>query len=76
MVHVQPTNEKLVIRATNMIAAITKAEKETALKALQNANMHVPDAIIMLEGNCDSRAAARALDQAGGNVRKAIELVK
>lgn len=76
MVHVQPTNEKLVVRAVNMISAITGADQDTALNMLKEAQMHVPEAIIMIEGNCDNAAAAKALDEAGGSVRKAIELIK
>lgn len=75
MVHVQPTNEKLVVRATNMIAEITGADREQAGKTLHEADRKVPEAIIMLEGKCSLAEAEAALARTGGNVRKAIALV-
>ena len=47
MVQVQPTNEKLVVRATNIISAITGADKETAHRTLTETGMQVPDAIVI-----------------------------
>lgn len=76
MVHVQPTNEKLVVRAANMIAEITGADRETAMNTLKEAQMKVPEAIIMLEGACGCEAAKQALDEANGSVREAIAIVK
>ncbi len=76
MVHVQPTNEKLVVRAANMIAEITGADRETAMDMLEKAQMKVPEAIIMLEGSCSLEEAARALAETKGNVREAIGVVK
>ena len=76
MVQVQPTNEKLVVRATKMIAQITGVEEDKALAALESAGLNVPEAIIMLEGSCDRETARKALDQADGQVRKAIEIIK
>lgn len=76
MVHVQPTNEKLVVRAANMIAEITGANRETAMEMLEKAQMKVPEAIIMLEGGCTLEEAAKALAETKGNVRDAIGIVK
>ena len=76
MVHVQPTNEKLVVRAANMIAEITGADRETAMEMLEKAQMKVPEAIIMLEGGCTLEEAAKALAETKGNVRDAIGIVK
>ena len=76
MVHVQPTNEKLVVRAANMIAEITGADRETAMDMLEKAQMKVPEAIIMLEGGCTLEEAAQALAETKGNVRDAIGIVK
>ena len=76
MVHVQPTNEKLVVRAANMIAEITGADRETAMEMLEKAQMKVPEAIIMLEGGCTLEEAAKALAETKGNVRDAISIVK
>lgn len=76
MVHVQPTNEKLVVRATNMIAEITGTDRETALAKLKEADMKVATAIVMLKGNCGKERAEQALLETQGRVRPAIELVK
>lgn len=76
MVHVLPTNEKLVERAATMIATITGAEHDEALETLRMAKKVVPEAIIMQIGGCSGEDAKKALEQADGNVRHAIELVK
>jgi N-acetylmuramic acid 6-phosphate etherase len=76
MVHVLPTNEKLVERAVGMIAAITGTDHDQALETLEKAGMAVPEAVIMQSSSCSKEVAEDALKQAEGNVRKAIELVK
>lgn len=76
MVHVLPTNEKLVERATRMIASITGAEHDEALKTLKQAEMVVPEAIIMQSSGCTKEEAKKALEQAEGRVRDAISIVK
>ncbi len=73
MVQVQPTNEKLVVRATNIIAAVTGVDKETARQTLNETGMRVPDAIVMLECRCTLEQAQKALEASAGNVRKALE---
>ena len=75
MVQVQPTNEKLVVRATNIISAITGADKETAHRTLTETGMQVPDAIVMLESGCTREQAKKALEATAGNVRKALEQI-
>lgn len=74
MVHVQPTNEKLVVRAVNMIAEITGAGQDKAAAALEQADKHVATAIVMIEADCSKDAADTALRQSGGKVREAIGL--
>lgn len=76
MVHVQPTNEKLVKRAVKMIGEITGAEEELALKVLYEADKDVAAAIVMIECGCQKDQAQKALSESGGQVRKAIEAVK
>lgn len=76
MVHVQPTNEKLVKRAVKMIGEITGAEEELALKVLYEADKEVAAAIVMIECGCQKDQAQKALSESGGQVRKAIEAVK
>lgn len=72
MVHVQPTNEKLVVRATRMISEITGVGMEEALAALEEAEKKVAVAIVMIEAGCGKDKAQRALLETGGRVRKAI----
>lgn len=76
MVHVLPTNEKLVERAANIIAQITGAGHDEALEVLKSADMVVPEAIVMKSGGCGREEAKAALLKAEGRVRDAIEIVK
>ena len=73
MVHVQPTNEKLVVRACRMISQITGADTDAAEKTLREAGMKVPEAIVMLQTGCSLSEAVRALEETDGRVREAIE---
>lgn len=74
MVHVQPTNEKLVVRATRMISQITGISEDKALLSLEKADKKVAAAIVMIESGCEKEAALDALSKAGGQVRRAIEI--
>jgi N-acetylmuramic acid 6-phosphate etherase len=75
MVHVQPTNEKLVKRAVKMIIELTGAEEERALKMLYEADKDVAAAIVMIECSCSKNQAREALLASGGQVREAIAAV-
>lgn len=76
MVHVQPTNEKLVKRAVKMIIELTGAKEELALKVLYEADKDVAAAIVMIECSCSKNQAREALLESGGQVREAIAAVK
>lgn len=76
MVQVQPTNEKLVVRATRMISEITGIDNEQALDQLNEADMSVAVAVVMIEGQCGKEAAKEALTQTDGRVREAVAAVK
>ena len=76
MVHVQPTNEKLVVRAERMISEITGADRDTAARALKESKMAVPEAIVMVSAGCGLERAKEVLQQADVRVRAAIELAK
>jgi len=75
MVHVQPTNEKLVKRAVKMIIELTGAKEELALKVLYEADKDVAAAIVMIECSCSKNQAREALLESGGQVREAIAAV-
>lgn len=76
MVHVQPTNEKLIVRAVKMVAEITGADPDRAHEVLMQADKDVAAAIVMIESGCGKAAATQALAQTGGRVRAAIALLR
>lgn len=73
MVHVQPTNQKLVARACNMIVQLTGVDPDTANKYLEQCDRKVSTAIVMILAACSKEQANQALAQCQGHVRKAIE---
>lgn len=73
MVHVQPTNKKLVARACNMITQLTNVDLETAQKYLKECDRKVATAIVMILASCSKEQAEQTLSQCKGHVRKAIE---
>ncbi|GEK88654.1 N-acetylmuramic acid 6-phosphate etherase [Alkalibacterium putridalgicola] len=72
MVDVQPTNEKLVSRAENIVMKATDADRETAKKALAESDGKVKVAIIMILLDIDKEAAVNKLETSEGHVRKAL----
>ncbi|MEY8351780.1 N-acetylmuramic acid 6-phosphate etherase [Lachnospiraceae bacterium 54-53] len=76
MVYMQPTNEKLIMRAVHMIEEITGTDKDAAFKALQKADQNVAAAIVMIECGCERELAKKALLESGGRVRAAINALK
>lgn len=72
MVDVQPTNEKLVSRAENIVMKATDSDRETAKKALSECNGTVKVAIIMILLDIDKETAVKKLDESEGHVRKAL----
>lgn len=76
MIDVQPTNSKLVDRARTMLMTITGKTFEEAKKALEETNLKVKPAIVMLEAEVSYEEAVAYIDQAKGFVRKAIELAQ
>ena len=76
MVHVQPTNAKLVVRSTRMISQITGIGMDEAAEYLEKAGMRVANAIVMIKAECDAKKAEEALEQSKGRVREAITIAK
>lgn len=72
MVDVQPTNEKLVSRAENIVMKATDADRETAKNTLAESNGNVKLAIIMILLNTDKDSAADRLKESNGHIRKAL----
>ena len=73
MVDVKQSNEKLRVRAQNIVMMATECTREQAAEALEACHHHVKGAIAMLLLGCDATAAEAALDEAHGHVRAAVE---
>lgn len=76
MVDVKQSNEKLRVRAQNIVMMATECTREQASEALEACHHHVKGAIAMLLLDCDATAAEAALDEAHGHVRAAVEAHK
>lgn len=76
MVDVKQSNEKLRVRAQNIVMMATECTREQAAEALEACDNHVKGAIAMLLLDCDATAAEAALDEAHGHVRAAVEAHK
>ena len=73
MVNVHPKNSKLRERALGIICHISRKNREAAESILRDAGS-VPVAIVMDQAAVTRSEAERALQSAGGNVRRAIAL--
>jgi N-acetylmuramic acid 6-phosphate etherase len=74
MVNVQPTNEKLAMRARRIIEQATGVSRERAAELLEAAGRDVRTAIVMEKKKIARDEAERLLSQAGGRIREALEL--
>lgn len=72
MVDVQPTNEKLVVRAKRIIAEAVHCEASEAETLFEESGQDVKIAILMGKGKCDKETAAENLKKCHGNVHEAI----
>lgn len=73
MVDVEPSNEKLVLRARHIVMEATGCDQKTAETTLALAGENAKTAITMLLADCSAEEAARRLARAGGHVRAAIQ---
>lgn len=73
MVDVLQTNEKLMIRAQNIVMEATGCSREKAKAVLEKANGSAKTAIVAILLNCDVEMANKNLTRAKGHVRKALE---
>ena len=74
MVDVMQTNEKLHVRAENIVIDATGVDRAEARRAIDAASGSVKCAITMLLAGCGAEEAARRLEEAGGHVRAAVGL--
>lgn len=73
MVDLMTTNEKLVIRAENMVMMSTGCSREEAKEALEKAEGSVKLAIVKIILHIDIDQAKQQLEKADGYVRQAIK---
>ncbi|WP_425516498.1 N-acetylmuramic acid 6-phosphate etherase [Ornithinibacillus massiliensis] len=76
MVDVKVSNQKLRERAINIVSTITGASYEKAKETLTQSNNEVKPAIVMIKANTTLDEAKRAIQQANGFVRKAIDIAE
>ncbi len=74
MVNMRVSNQKLERRACGMVAGIAGVDDETAAHALKAAGNDIRAAVLIAQG-ASVDAARAAIDQAGGDLRTAIDLV-
>lgn len=74
MVDVQQTNEKLHVRAENIVMEITSCDRVEARNYLKESKGSVKVAIIMYLVGCQKEEALEKLEKAKGHIREAIKL--
>ena len=73
MVDVMQTNEKLVVRAQNIVMEATGCDRETAAEKIAIAGGNAKTAITMILADCGLEEAKERLNKAKGHVREAIK---
>ena len=73
MVDVMQTNEKLVVRAQNIVMEATGCDRETAKEKIGLAGGNAKTAITMILADCGLEEAKARLAKAKGHVREAIQ---
>ena len=73
MVDVMQTNEKLVVRAQNIVMEATGCDRETAAEKIAIAGGNAKTAITMILADCGLEEARERLAKAKGHVREAIK---
>ena len=73
MVDVMQTNEKLVVRAQNIVMEATGCDRETAAEKIAIAGGNAKTAITMILADCGLEEAKERLAKAKGHVREAIK---
>lgn len=74
MVDVQPTNQKLIERAQNIVCTVAGISKEAAMEYLKAAGMNSKAAIVMAMKSCTREEALELLEKAQGFLREALEM--
>ena len=74
MVDVMQTNEKLVVRAQNIVMEATGVSRDSAKEAIALAGGSCKLAVTMILADCSVEEAKERLERCGGSVRQAIAL--
>ena len=72
MVDVQPSNEKLISRAINIVMQATDVEKEMAEQKMEESGGNVKAAILMILLDVDKETAEKKLEETNGHIRKSL----
>ncbi|RTK35296.1 N-acetylmuramic acid 6-phosphate etherase [Enterococcus faecalis] len=72
MVNVQPTNEKLIQRATNIIKEAAEIEESQAKEYLEAAQLEVAPAIVMAKAHVDFQKAKQLLAEQDGRISEVL----
>lgn len=72
MVNVQPTNEKLIQRATNIIKEAAEIEESQAQEYLEAAQLEVAPAIVMAKAHVDFQKAKQLLAEHDGRISEVL----
>ncbi|MGL9953159.1 N-acetylmuramic acid 6-phosphate etherase [Enterococcus faecalis] len=72
MVNVQPTNEKLMQRATNIIKEAAEIEESQAKEYLEAAQLEVVPAIVMAKAHVDFQKAKQLLAEHDGRISEVL----
>ena len=73
MVDVVPTNEKLRVRAENIVMEATGVTRERAKEALLQSGDKVKTAILMILAGCGREEAEQKLEKTNGHIREAMK---
>ena len=73
MVDVVPTNEKLRVRAENIVMEATGTTRERAKEALLQSGDKVKTAILMILAGCGREEAEQKLEKTNGHIREAMK---
>ncbi|MDD5972146.1 N-acetylmuramic acid 6-phosphate etherase [Bullifex sp.] len=76
MVDVMQTNEKLKVRAQNILMEVTGIDREMAKKVLEAADGHVKTAIVMVLTNSNKTEAVSLLNKAEGHISRVLDIAK
>jgi N-acetylmuramic acid 6-phosphate etherase len=73
MIGVQASNMKLRERAARIVGEIAGVPPEEAMGTLEEADWDLKVAVVMIKSKIDRKEAEKALADAGGVLRKALE---